>query len=205
MKALLSLFLCLGASSCLTTPGLEMPALANAEVTNDFHTYTIRRVGLMPFSGKDLQGAQSQAFQLSFFGEVSQSTPYEIVLLEPEDLEEIELSEPYRRGWYRPRTIIQLARRYSLDAILFGTVTRQQFFPPQELSLQVDMVASETGMVIWSSKVHLDASDPRVLDGLRLFYGHNDLGEGDDQSWQLALLSPERFSRFAAFQIASLL
>lgn len=188
-------------SSCLIPNRLSMPTLASAQVSNDFETYTIRRVGLLPFAGRDLSDSQREEFQLAFLSEISQSTPYEIVLLDREDLEEVEESEPYRRGWYRPRTIIQLSRRYSLDAVFFGTVTQQRTYPPQLLSLQLDLVAAETGLVVWSSAVHLDASDNRVVDGLKIYYARED----DDRAWELALLSQERFARFAAFQVACLL
>ncbi len=189
------------ASGCLAPHRLGMPSLASADVTNDYATYDIRRVGLLPFGGKRVTEDQRAEFQLAFLSEIGQSTPYEVVLLAPEDLEEVERSEPYRRGWYRPRTIIQISDRYSLDAILFGTVTQQRTFPPQLLTLRMDMVAAETGLVVWSGSVHLDADDQRVVDGLKIYYAN----EEDDQGWQLALLSPERFARFAAFQVACLL
>jgi hypothetical protein len=178
-----------------------MPKLANAVVSSDFESYTLRRIGLLPFAGQGIGEEQGESLQRALHMELTQSTPFEIVLLGAEDLAELEASEPYRRGWYRPRTIIGLAGRYSLDAILFGTVTQERFYPPQLLALQVDMVSAETGLVIWSSTVTVDASDQRVLDGLRLFYGN----EQDDDSWRIALLSPERFARFAAFQVACLL
>ena len=193
-------------TGCILTRTLEMPKLANAVVSSDFETYTIHRVGLLPFTSKagPSQGDASQeglALQRAFHSELGQSTPFEIVLLDAADQAELESSEPYRRGWYRPKTIIGLAQRYSLDAILFGTVTQERFFPPQLLSLQVDMVSAETGLVIWSSSVNLDANDERVLEGLQVYYGN----EEDQEAWRLALLSPERFARFAAFQVACLL
>jgi hypothetical protein len=189
------------AAGCQIPHRLEMPSLASAQVSNDFKTYELRRVGLLPFAGSEIDDAAREAFQLAFLSEISQSTPYEVVLLDRDDLEEIDESEPYRRGWYRPRTIIELSRRYSLDAILFGTVTQQRSFPPQLLSLEVEMVAAETGLVIWSSSVHLDANDTRVVDGLKIYWGDKE----DARAWELALISPERFARFAAFQVACLL
>jgi len=186
---------------CRAPRRLEMPSLANAQASNDFKSYELRRVGLLPFAGREIDDNAREAFQLAFLSEISQSTPYELILLDRHDLEEIEASEPYRRGWYRPRTIIELSRRYSLDAILFGTVTQQRTYPPQLLSLEVEMVAAETGLVIWSSSVHLDATDRRVVDGLKIYWGDKE----DKRSWELALLSPERFARFAAFQVACLL
>jgi hypothetical protein len=54
--------------------------------------------------------------------------------------------------------------------------------------------------------VHLDATEKRVRDGLKVYFSNPD-GHMDDQSqdWRLALLSPARFAQFAAFQVASLL
>ena len=190
-------------SGCLFAPrAATMPRLANAVVSSDFESYTLRRVGVLPFTGRTLVPPQGEDLQRALHTELSQSTPFELVLLDGDDLAELDSSDPYRRGWYNPKTIIGLSQRYELDGILFGTVTQERFFPPQLLSLQVDLVSAETGLVIWSGKVDLDASDSRVLSGLKCYYGYN---EDDDQSWRVALLSPERFARFAAFQIACLL
>jgi len=191
-------------AACAVPRHLEMPYLAHAQVAPDFDTYELRRVGLLPFGGAELGAGMAEALQLSFFSEVSQAAPYEVVLLEEPDLEEVERSEPYRRGWYKPRTIIAISRRYNLDGLLFGTVTQQRTYPPQILSLQVDLVSAETGLAIWSSTVHLDAADQRVRDGLQLYY-QGARGDENAPEWTVALLSPERFARFAAFQVACLL
>jgi hypothetical protein len=188
-------------AGCLVMPGANMPRLANAVVSRDFPSYQLRRIGLPTFRGRNLPPEQAVVLQRALHSELSQSTPYEIVQLDGADLAELETSDPHRRGWYKPRTIIGLSQRYSLDGILFGTVTQQRFYPPQCLSLSVDLVSAETGLVIWSGSVDLDASDERVVTGLRLYYDVED----DDENWRVALLSPERFARFAAFQIACLL
>ena len=211
MKAglVLAALACALSTSALTgcaTGRPSMPTLATARVASDFDTYRIGRVGLMPFAGDDLTEEQSAGLEAAFFTEISHSTPFELVKLDPLDLQEVRASDAYRRGWYAPDTIVATARRYSLDAVLFGTVTQSQFFPPQKLSVSVDMVAAETGLVIWSSTVHLDATEERVRDGLEAYFS-NTRGkvEDDSQDWRTALLSPSRFAQFAAFQIASLL
>jgi len=189
------------APGCIFARPPRMPELANAVVSSDFETYALHRIGLLPFVGRGIESEQGLDLQRALHSELGQSTPFELVLLDTSDLAELEASDPYRRGWYKPRTIIGLSQRYNLDGVVFGTVTQERFFPPQLLSLQVDLVSAETGLVIWSSSVNLDASDQRVVDGLKLFYGT----EGNEQDWRVALLSPERFARFAAFQVACLL
>lgn len=201
--ALLALCTVFLAGGCASLPR-EIPVVARAQVAEDFGTYSIQRVGLMPFGGALTESSQAQALQQSLAEELRASTPYEIVPMTAGDLEEVRGTDAYRLGWYRRETIIELARRYQLDALVFGTVVQQQNFPPLRFSMQVDLVASETGVPIWSSQVQLDAADERVRQGLQLYFG----GRKDDSGqpgWELALLAPNRFARFAAWQVASLL
>ena len=175
--------------------------LATERVASDFDTYHLRRVGLVPLTGLDLDVDQERVLRSAIFTEFSQGTPYEIVPLEANDLEEVPGSDPYRRGRYDPRTIIALSRRYQLDGVLVTTVTDHQFFEPQRLSMQVDMVATETGVAIWSGAIHLDASNPEVRGALRAYCKQQDAGE----SWEVNLLSPRSFAHFAAHQLARML
>jgi hypothetical protein len=134
--------------------------------------------------------------------EVTRSTPYEVVRLDEVDLAEIASSDPYRRGLYDPETIIEMSRRYRLDGVLFGTVVQHRFFPPQQLGLQVDLVAAETGLAIWSGTCHIDATDRRVREGLQTFFARGEEAGANEDNWEIALLSPARIARFAAYQIA---
>lgn len=204
MKLALSIAL-LGLSACVSPYGAPMPHLAIAEVSPDFESYAIQRVGLLPFEGRDLSPERNRGLQEAFRSEIARSTPWEIVLIEPRDLEMVVASEPHRRGWYRPKTLIQLSKRHNLDALLFGTVTDDRFYPPQLLGLSTDLVSAETGLVIWSSSVHLDASDQRVRAGLKAFYPDVADPQAEGTAFSVSLISPERFARFAAYQVATML
>ncbi|TAJ17579.1 MAG: hypothetical protein EPO68_09225 [Planctomycetota bacterium] len=191
-------------SSACQTDKRDAPILAKATIAADFSTYPLRRVGVMPFQGASVGTDQSADLQSALGAEMQAAAPYEIVLLGARDLDEVRAADAHRLGWYPPETIIALSRRYRLDALVFGTVVRQQQFPPQQLDVQVDLVAAETGVPVWSALVQLDAADPRVQEGLAAFYGTR----GDDSGrpgWRIALIAPNRFARFAAWQVASLL
>ena len=189
-----------GLPGCFMLGSSPEISMAQARVSADFDTYDIRRVGMLPFGGRGVAVTRALEIQRAFHSEFTQSTPFEIVLLGERELVELTPSDAYIRGSYDPRTIIGLSRRHNFDAIFFGTITQERFFPPQVLSLQLDLVAAETGLVVWTGSVHMDADDPRVAQGLKTYYGGV-----DDEAWQVALISPERFARFAAFQMACLL
>jgi len=187
-------------ASCTFAPVSDMD-LATARVASDFETYQLHRVGLVPMRGLDLDVDQERVLRSAIFTEFSQGTPYEIVPLDESDLEEVQSSDPYRRGRYEPRTIIDISRRYELDGVLVATVTDHQFFEPQRLSMQVDLVATETGVAIWSGTIHLDASDPDVRTALRAYCKRED----ESETWEINLLSPRSFAHFAAHQLARML
>lgn len=193
------------AAACTSLESSGPEGLATAQVAPDFESYQVRRVGLLPFVGADVDRASAQLLQQSFYAEVSQSTPFEIVLLDATHLAEIPASQPYTRGWYDPRTILELARRFRLDGLLVGTVMQMQTFPPQKLSLALELVSAETGLVLWTSTVHLDAADKRVSESMRAYLKHHRASDGTYDNLTLGLLSPSSFARFAAWQVAQLL
>lgn len=196
---LLGVFLA-GALACKSAEP-EVERLATSHRSADFETYSMRRVGLFPFYGDGVTFEDARDLQSSFFSELSGVVPFEVVPLDMSDVAEIPTSDPFRSGTYKPRTVIDVARRFRLDGAFVGTVTDRQQFSPQRIGLQVDLVATETGLVIWSGNVHLDAAQDQVRDNVKLWVegGQGDIAEID---WKLSLISPRRFGHFAAYQLA---
>lgn len=186
--------------ACNSAPP-EVELLATSHRSADFDTYALRRVGLFAFRGDGVTFEDGRDLQSSFFSEISGTVPFEVVPLDLSDIAEIPTSDPFRSGTYKPRTVIDVARRFRLDGAFVGTVTDRQQFSPQRIGLQVDLVAAETGLVIWSGNVHLDAAQDQVRDNVKLWVegGQGDIAEID---WKLSLISPRRFGHFAAYQLA---
>jgi hypothetical protein len=192
--------LCLGSCSGPKTARI----LATGQLAADFDTYPLRRIGLLPVQAPGASGSDERTIELTqaAYAQFSRSTPYEIVLLSPADLGELELGQPLRSGSYQLTALAELARRNSLDGLLWIHVTGQRVFPPLGLDLTSELVALETGQVIWTAAVHLDANDPAVKKGLEAYY-RQDSSAGE--VWSVALLSPQRFANFGFWQIAQLL
>ena len=183
-------------ASCAGPRGV--PPLASARLVSDFESYTIQRVGLLPPAGLALGQDQADELQAAFLAEFSAATDYEIIRLSAHDLEALPAMDPHRRGDYRPETILAVARRYRLDALLIPTVTDLQSHPPQRLGLQVDLLSTETGQALWASSIQLDAAKERVRESLER-WAAEEVGDVSPNTWELTLISPRRFARFAAF------
>lgn len=182
----------------------EVPRLGSARIVSDFQTYSLRRVGLLPPRGVPIDADQGAELTAALFAEFSAHTGYEVVSLDDHDLEAVPELEPYRSGKYRPGTILEVARRYRLDALWIPTVTDLQTHPPQRLGLSIDLVSTETGQAIWTASLQLDAARESVREGMRI-WAEREVGDVSDTTWELTLISPRRFARFAAYQIATLL
>lgn len=202
MRAPAALAVALVAAGCIMSPPDERQQLAFTRAAPDLDTYHLSRVGIVPFEGDDIDPERSRTLQGAFLLELGRFAPFEIVRLDASDLEELTDSEPYRRGTYHPKTLLELARRYNLDGVLVGTVTQFNVYPPQVLGLELDLVSTETGMVIWAASLRLDAADARVRKNLE----HYSRSQGGEEGWeggvQLTLISPSMFARFAAHEVA---
>ena len=179
--------------------------MGSAEIVSDFESYTIRRVGFLPFlplHSAQLGAADVSSIETSFHAEFSSGTPYDIVPLSAGDLSEIPQLEPFRKGTYAPEAIIAIRDRYRLDALLVGSVTARQVTPPLVLGAQMDLISCETGQTIWSADLLLDSSIAETRDALGV-WAAEELGE--EHAARMAMISPRKFAHFAAYQMARLL
>lgn len=203
MRALLLLACCAGLAACASTRA-DVGNLAHASVTSDFQSYGLKRVGLLPFQGEAIDVQAGRELQAAFATELSTGSGLEIVPLSQADLEEVAKSEPFRRGSIKPATVLALAKRFRLDGLFTGTVTDLRGYAPLRLCVDLDLIASETGLSVWSASAHLDASDERVQRGLEQWVKKSRSAAADEGS-EIYLMSPRRFAQFAAAQIAALL
>ena len=196
--------LCASLAACASTRA-NVGNLAHASVTSDFQTYGLQRVGLLPFQGECLDAESARELQAAFATELSTGSALEIVPLSAADLEEVARSEPFRRGSIKPATVLALAKRFRLDGLFVGTVTDARGYAPQRLCVDLDLVASETGLSVWSASAQLDASDERVRRGLEQWVQKSRSSSSANEGSEIYLMSPRRFAQFAAAQIAALL
>jgi len=202
VKRVLLAALCAWAAACTTLA--DPRGLADSQADVDFETYHLQRVGLVPFDGDVGGPEQGRLLQDAFLHEFASQAPFEVVALDAGALAEVVRSQPYRRGRLKPLTVLQLAKRYSLDGLLIGTVTHVSAYPPQVLGLEIDLVACETGLPIWSSRVQMDAADPGVREAVEA-YARVQQRTGEPDGVGLTFISPTRFARFAAHQVAATL
>jgi hypothetical protein len=192
------------ASACQSAREIDTP-LGSYRRSGDMGSYQLRRVGLLPIDGRAAASCDASALHAALSAEFTRVTRFEVIALEARDLEETVRSHAHLRGWYDPRSILALARRYQLDGLLVTTVTQADPYPPQQLDLQIDLVSTETGLVLWTANLQLDSSLARVRKAVERYRAVRRPAPGETDSRDGTLLSPDRFARFAAYELARLL
>ncbi|QDU69997.1 hypothetical protein [Engelhardtia mirabilis] len=183
-----------------------VPLLSHARVAPDFDTYAIARVAVLPVDGPPdadgPQGPELRALQEDFTSFVASGTPYEVIALRAFDLDELPLHSPRLDGHWSIDGLLGVAERYRVDAVLHLEITRERVYAPLAVGLYAELVSVDTGQVIWNASVELDATDEPVRKALVAYYGREDGARDGGSRWEVALSSPQRFVRFAAWQLA---
>jgi hypothetical protein len=183
----------------------ELEPIARARIASDYGSYDLRRVGIAPFEGALAEREHGKALQSAFAAELAGGVDFEVVPLDFDDLEETERQETLRRGRTSPEAILELARRYRLDGVVVGTVVELSSWPHARAGLEIDLLATETGMAIWSARVHADAARQSTREHLERWLEETRKDHGESEGADVWLLSSRRLVEFAAAQAAALL
>jgi hypothetical protein len=100
-------------------------------------------------------------------------------------------------------SIIRKTLKY--DAVLTGTVTRYQPYPHMAVGLRLKLVDLRDGQLLWALEQIWDSADKTTEYRIKSFFrtqmrsGFEPLGE------RLAILSPLKFTKFVAYEVAETL
>ncbi len=197
-----ALLACVSACAFTNVGVWSQATLARGQAAADFSSYRVQRVAVVPFTGADLDQERSRDLQNGLALEMAARVKFELVQLSALDLAEIQRADPHRRGSYAARTLLEIAERYRVDAVLVGTVREFNVYSPQRIATQVELVSCETGQVAWSSSVEIDANDARVVKSIEAWYALERESYDAPGDEALAFLSPGVFARFATRELA---
>ncbi len=195
--------LVLAACAACSSTQRTVPSIGTARAVAEFATYDIRRVGLLPPAGEGVDPEFSDALRDALATSFSAQTPYELVILGPTELEAVGRLDPARTGRTRAATVLELARRSALDAILTVRVVDLRPYEPVRLGLEVDLVTVETGLVAWSCRVRVDTADRTTREAMQAW--QELVRSGGETERTVEFFSPRRIAEFAAAQAALLL
>lgn len=159
-----------------------------------------KRLLVLPFLETASLG-DIDAIQRVFGSELMKIGLYDIVTVPPNELTRLEGRHVRLRGTYGLDDLVELSEQYGADAVLIGTVTDHRPYPPLRLGLKLEMISTQTGMVLWSADGLFDTNDRSTRSSL-IQYHRNEVATSDSlMNWEVLLVSMDRFTRFVCNRI----
>lgn len=166
----------------------------------------VRRAVVLPFEREAAAAEFLGDLEATFAGELQKERRFEIVPLGDTDAG-LASALVRREGEYEIRSLIEIARRYSADAALVGTVTQFRPYEPMALGLKVELVSAATGEVVFSAEAIFDCAEEATLEAIREY--HEARGGRDERAdvsgWRHYTASPRSFARFVCASVAATL
>ncbi|MFH0944931.1 MAG: hypothetical protein V2A76_07010 [Planctomycetota bacterium] len=179
------------------------PPRAFKDVTLDHGL--VHRVLALPLADESGFGTQSDVVSESLRDEIGRLGQFSVVRPSASDAMLKPGDGPHNTGRIPVATIIELGRRYGVDAVLFGAIFHYRPYSPPALGMEVSLVDVQTGRVLWTVRDSVDGSDKRCAVSMEWFF--EDEIETDETVFgsDLMHVSPHWFARFAAHRIAQTL
>jgi len=184
----------------------EKPARArrvNYWLAEEADLANIRRVMVMPFLESAGVDADVEELHQVFVGELNKLQRFEVIPLPHGAHEDQPLLDSLRTGRLDSAAIVGLSRRYSLDAIVLGTITTWRPYKPPHLGLRTQMISIHTGSAVWAADGAYDTGDGRTVEDMRHYYRRRMADSDDLHEEDLLLISPSRFAGFVMHRLVS--
>ena len=98
-----------------------------------------------------------------------------------------------------------LRQTLNVGGVLFGTIQRYQSFPHLQVSINLKLVDTRSGQLLWAFEDVWDSGDKAVENRMRKFFEEQMRSGYEPMDWQIMLLSPRAFERFVVYEITETL
>ena len=165
--------------------------------------FKIRRVLVLPFRDDTAHPEHDGGIQRAFVDALNRRQVFEVVELDRHTLGASAEQEFRLSGKISKRALMELARTYGADGVLYGSVTRYRAYEPMAVGLGVYLVSAGAGDLVWDANGLFDSSDSRVIRDVHHWYD-TEVDRSDHlERWRSVLMSPARFGAYACSRIVN--
>ncbi|HDS84252.1 MAG TPA: hypothetical protein ENN97_03565 [Phycisphaerales bacterium] len=116
--------------------------------------------------------------------------------------------QTHRLGNMHSHTLDDLAaarQALNVDAVLFGEIRRYMSFPNLQIGLNLKMVDTRTGRLLWAFEDVWDSSDKAVERRMQTYFREQMRTGYEPMDWQILVTSPRAFESFVAYEVSETL
>src|SRR4051812_38858806 len=165
----------------------------------------VRRVLLLPMSNETEFPYVEDEISDALATELRAAGLFEVVRAARETDESCAASCCRSNGTFDERQLIDLAERYQVDGVIFGTVTNYNPYWPPRIGINLQLVGTHEAVTLASVDGLWDARDEHIAAQAQQFYFCRLTPKATVPDSDLMLHAPQYFQKFAAAQTVHLL
>ena len=183
-----------------TPDAVTIPVSYRAPTVDGFR---VRRVLVLPFRDDTAHPEHANGLQRAFVDALNRRQVFEVVEVDHRALGQDHQREFVLTGEIVKQALMELARAYKADGVLYGSVTRYRAYEPMAVGLRISLVSAGAGDLIWEANGLFDSSDVRVVRDVHHWYD-TEVDQSDHlERWRGVLMSPARFGAYACSRIVN--
>ncbi len=199
-RALLLLAPLVAGMGCATTR-LPSPKPINYYLGHHNDVAVVRRIMVLPFQGDSGVEGDIPVVRESFLAELSKLQRFELIPLPTDAAEDDRIYRALTRGRISAESLVALAKRYSLDGVLVGTITSYRPYLPPHLGLRTKLFSVHSGSFVWAAEGLYDANDARTMEDLEHYQQSFLAEESSMHGMRINLLSPRKFATYVCHRL----
>ena len=181
-------------------PPVRNDHVYNAFVNKDFDWKNIRRIVVMPLANQGEYTEASEEMLRTLAPELQNLGDFEVVVGRREsnrNKAEIILTS----GQFDELEVLQIARDYNAQAVVFGKVTEYKPYGAPVVGLRLVIVSADEGVAIAGIDGVWDAREQRVLDEAITYYNTQLALDGNVAGQDILFESPVVFRKYVSHDI----
>ncbi|MBC2605778.1 hypothetical protein [Pelagicoccus albus] len=162
----------------------------------------LRRVALLPMYKGRYDHIGMALLEENFAQELGKKKLFELVVIEPEKMEELFGVERYSSVETLPTKLLsKLHEIYAIDGVMFLDLTFYRAYQPVSMGVKAKLLDGHTGEIAWAADEMFDTANPAVSNAARKYFQTISTTQYPLQQTQTVLHSATRLSKYVAYKL----
>ncbi len=176
---------------------------SNYFVHPEYDRFKIRRVMFAPIKNETTYSDVQRVLEPIFMTEWSKINYFEIVPAYGDVRNEFDSFHIHERGRFYKLRLYDIAKRFNVDAVIFTHVTRYSPYEPCTIGINVQMIHTYSGVVVWALNETYDGKLREVENMVRNYYFENMRFEYPLLDWKIMMVSMRNFAQAVGYSVAN--
>lgn len=164
----------------------------------------LRRIAVLPFHKGNFKHVDFGEIERNFALELSKTNRFEMIPISVDSMMELFAQERYSSIENLPTELLgKLHEAYAIDGVLLVDISYFRAYRPVGLGVRLKLLDGRTGEIVWAVDEVYDSSDHAVANAAKVFYKSESIVTYPMNAADLAINSPNRFSKYVANSVFS--